>query len=161
MNMQTSAGRFLNRQNRNKIPFICPPRLMSANCKQTGERDFVRKAAMTDITKLPKWAQDHIRNLERERDTAIRGLNEYIDNQTKSPFYFSDYLCTGENAGPTSKVVYIQTNQMTVEHAGVQLDLLLRDGYIDMNWSGEHRVEVAFIPQMHQSARLVSKENMR
>ena len=39
------------------------------------------------IEKLSKWAQEHIRTLKYERDTAVRALNNYVDGQTESPFY--------------------------------------------------------------------------
>ncbi len=35
-----------------------------------------------DITRLPKWAQEYIEDLRREREMAIRALNSYIDEQT-------------------------------------------------------------------------------
>ena len=42
------------------------------------------------LLKLPAWAQEHIKELERERDIAIRALNDYVDNQTESAiFYFA------------------------------------------------------------------------
>lgn len=119
---------------------------------------------MEDISKLPKWAQEKIKTLERERENAIRQLNDYLDSQTKSPFYITDLVSTGEaERGPSYKTTYIQTNKMTIFHAGVLLDILLREGQIDLSWGGDHSRlhEIAFIPSSHQSARLVSKENMR
>jgi hypothetical protein len=115
-----------------------------------------------DINKLPKWAQTYIRNIERERETAIRVLNEHIDNQTLSPIYVDDYECTGEEQGPSIKRKYIQSNKITIEHQGVELGIILRDESIDIQWSSERCLgDVAFIPASYQAARLVSKKNMR
>jgi hypothetical protein len=115
-----------------------------------------------DTNKLPKWAQEHIEKIERERDQAIKALNEYVDNQTVSPFYVEDYVSTGEERGPSYKRSYIQTHKMTIEHEGVELNVLLREGYIDLQWNGMkyHLDIVAFVPTSFQSAKLVSKENL-
>lgn len=117
-----------------------------------------------DTSKLPKWAQEHIQKIERQRDDAVKALNEYVDNQTESPFYFEDWVSTGEDSGPTTKRVYIQTNQIVVEYAGVELEILLRksEDHINLQWHSldNHTGDVALIPHMYQSAKLVSKENM-
>ncbi|HDY68749.1 MAG TPA: hypothetical protein ENH85_13290 [Candidatus Scalindua sp.] len=115
-----------------------------------------------NVDKLPKWAQSYIKDIERERETAIRALNEYIDNQTKSSFYIDEMECTGEDQGPSVKRRYIQTHKITVVHEKVELNIMLRKREIDLNWGGlNHSCEdVAFIPSTYQSARLVSKDNM-
>jgi hypothetical protein len=115
-----------------------------------------------NIEKLPKWAQEIIRDLTRQRETAIRALNEYIDNQTPSPIYVEEMECTGEGIGPSYKKRYIQSRKISVSHSGVDLVILLRDDYIDLQWGSEKlNRDAAFIPSSYQSARLVSKENMR
>lgn len=115
------------------------------------------------IKKLPKWAQTHIANLERERDVAVRSLNETIDDQTESPFFWDDLVCTGETQGPSLKRRYFQSHAIRVVHEGVSLSIYLRDGEIDLSWgdTGNHGREVALIPSLYQQARLVSQENMR
>ena len=114
------------------------------------------------IEKLPKWAQEYIRNIEREREVAVNALNEYVDNQTPSPFFIDEMECTGERKGPTIKRRYVQTHKIEIEHQEVSLRIILRDESIDLQWSGEKMLgDVAFIPSSYQSARLVSKGNMR
>lgn len=119
-----------------------------------------------NIDRLPKWAQDHIQTITRERDTAVRALNEYVDGQTESGFYYDDFLSLGERrtealyGGPSSKRIYVQTRAITVVHAGVELDVVARnDGSgpeISIQWGSEHRGvgEIAFIPHSFQCARL-------
>jgi hypothetical protein len=115
-----------------------------------------------EITKLPKWAQEHIKGIARQRDAAVRALNEYVDNQTPSPIFVDDYVCTGEGRGSSSKRRYVQGNNLTIEHQGVRLYITLRDRQIDLQWgNGVGIGEVALIPSSFQIARLVSKENMR
>lgn len=116
------------------------------------------------IKKLPVWVQELIADLERQREEAIRALNQYVDNQTPSPFYINELECTGEERGLSQKTRFIQTRKMEVEHAGVRLSILLRDGKIDLQWESVDRtsVYVAFVPRSFQSADLlITKENMR
>ena len=122
------------------------------------------------IEKLSKWAQEHIRTLKYERDTAVRALNNYVDGQTESPFYYDDVLSLGERrtekgiGGPTFKRVYVQAHMLEVKYAGVHLSVLLRDNeQIDLQWhdSGDLMREVALIPESFQKARLKAQEHMR
>lgn len=128
------------------------------------------KPTPEQIAKLPKWAQDEIKSLARQRDAAIRALNEYVDNQTESPFYTEDNECTGEQSGPTNRRRYIQAHKIEVQWRGVYLRVDANDfgqsGHgIRIQWSGgDGRLtgrEVAFIPGSYQQARLVAKEDMR
>ena len=110
------------------------------------------------LEKLPKWAQEYIADLEREREMAIRTLNQYTDNQTASPFYVDELVCTGEEQGPTHKRKYIQTCRMVVEHAGVELTILLRhDDRIELSWAGRNGQlrDIGAIPRSYQSIDLL------
>ena len=115
------------------------------------------------IKKLPKWAQEHIKELTMRRESAVRQLNEYCDDQTESPFRTEDFVCTGEGQGPSLKKRYIQAHHMVVSHSDVHLDIYLRDDTIQLQWSAENRglKDVAMIPESFQCVRLVSHENMR
>ena len=116
-----------------------------------------------DITKLPRWAQEHIRKLEMQRDAAVDALNEFVDAQTESPIYYEQTVCTGENdrGGPSFKRRYVQTHGVTVEWRGVELDVRLRENGIDLQWAaldGRHREPIGFVPSNHQSGRLPAIE---
>ena len=114
------------------------------------------------IVKLPKWAQVHIKELARERETAIRALNEYVDGQAESPIFYDDLVSSGEEVGPSLKRVYIQSHKVEIVHNGVHLSIWLRD-HIDLQWGHPKRasgVNTAFIPTSLQAASLVAKENM-
>ena len=126
------------------------------------------------IAKLPKWAQEHITNLARERETAIRALNDHVDSQTPSQIYWEDYLSTGEGTtgsgvGPTNKRFYVQTNRIVVECAGVQLYVhchenvpMHHDG-IEIKWGDPTGLQnmTGFIPTSFQQASLIAYHNMR
>lgn len=115
------------------------------------------------IKKLPAWAQEIIEDLTRQRETAVNALNQYIDGQTPSSFYIDELECTGEERGPSKKTHYIRTRKMEVEHAGVHLSILLRDGKVDLQWSGIEKTseQIAFVPRSFQSADLIAKEFMQ
>lgn len=117
-----------------------------------------------DLNKLPKWAQEEFARVKHERDTVVRALREYCDNQTVSNFYIDEYKCTGEKVpGSTVYRRYIQTNKISVYTDGVYLDVIIIDRGILIQWGkDEFRTgEVAFIPQSYQSAELVSQDSMR
>ena len=111
--------------------------------------------------KLPKWAQEYIRDLENQRDAAVRALNDFQDRSSPSPIYIEDHPCTGEDAGPSFKRAYLQTHKVFFEYAGVELCVTTWDNEIRLDWNGHGSKETAFIPSSRQQARLVSKENMR
>jgi hypothetical protein len=62
-----------------------------------------------EITKLPKWAQEHIQTIERQRDFAIKTLDDFINTQTPSDFFVDEFSQKG-----TIKH-YIQTRKITVK----------------------------------------------
>lgn len=39
------------------------------------------------LAKLPKWAQDHIRNLQQKLDVAVSRHSELCDNSKPGPFF--------------------------------------------------------------------------
>lgn len=57
------------------------------------------------IEKLPVWARDYIRTLERERDAAQDSLNRFNDEQTKTDIFYDKSVIGMKNARHTC---YIQ-----------------------------------------------------
>lgn len=116
------------------------------------------------IAKLPKWAQDYIKTVCRERDMAIRTLNEFQDTQTKSDFWIEDLVCTGETVGPATKVRYIQTNSIHVESEGVHVEVSAFHGRIqsrhgiEVVWRSSDRSfgHICCVPESFQQIRLLS-----
>ena len=118
--------------------------------------------------KLPKWAQEHIESLQRERDTAVKTLKDFEDSQTPSPIYFDELVSDGESIGPTHRKRYVQSHDINIEIHGVHLRVataygLTNDDSIILQWGTGMGLtgEVAFIPVSYQCARLVTKEKMR
>lgn len=125
---------------------------------------------MNDISKLPKWAQSEIEKLSRQRDEAVKALNRFLDQQTPSGVAFDQMPGTGEEAGPSFKTGFIQTDRVAFNHAGVDLTVFLtrkndgqREYGIELSWHSNTSVlsHVALIPKSYQQAMLVAKENMR
>jgi len=114
------------------------------------------------IVKLPKWAQEEFERVVRERDTAVKALNNYCDKQTKSPFYYNDFLCVDQP--PKKYTAYVQTHTMKVEHKGVCLEIIPSDDGIILQWGGDKHYyvkDVALVPKAYQRVELIAKDNMR
>lgn len=116
------------------------------------------------LEKLPKWAQEHIKNLDRRMVVAERTLQEFNDNQTPSKFYYDDYVCVG-GGSPQYVRRYVQTTKMTVEHADVQVDVLVRGGEneIEISWSDLNRFvrEIAMVPKSYQQIKIIHPKHIR
>lgn len=125
------------------------------------------KPTKEQIEKLPRWAQEHIANIERERFVAVRSLNEAMDAQTVSPFYIDDWVCTGEQTGPVTKRRYIQGHKIQCLFDGILMEILLsegagRDRGIHISWNDEKRLtgKVALVPTSYQKIVLINKANL-
>jgi hypothetical protein len=122
-----------------------------------------------EATKLPKWAQEKVKSLSRERDIAVRELNEYLDTQTPSPVMVEEHPCIGEARGPSYKTRYIQAKDVKFVWQGVELTVSLRergpqpDTGIQLSWSDEKRgiAHVCMMPLSFNRVQLITKENMR
>lgn len=121
---------------------------------------------MGDISKLPKWAQNHVKNLQRERDTAVKALGEYVDNQTESDIYIDNLECIGEGRGPTPIRRYINGEyQVSFDHAGVSLTVsIYPENHIELRYGHSERYlggyDIALIPKSTGNMELKTKENM-
>lgn len=117
------------------------------------------------LARLPQWVQEHITNIQRQRDVAIRALNEFQDQQTPSAFYVDDGVSTGEQKGPSVKRLYVQTHKLTVEFKGVLLEIYTRpdERGIDLGWTDvkQGMSDVSMSPTSRNSVQLISKQNMR
>lgn len=80
-----------------------------------------------NFDKLPIWAQAHIKKIERERDIAVRTLNEYCATQTPGPFAFEEYVSTGELAGPSLKTRYVHAHHLELNYMGIRADISLSE----------------------------------
>lgn len=125
------------------------------------------KPTSEQLAKLPKWAQDHIEDLTRQRDASVESLNKFCDSQTPSRFRVEDRPCTGESAGPSHKVCYIQGHTLYVEWAGIELridanDYGNRENEIGLSWStADGTREVAMVPRSFNAVNLKTKENLK
>lgn len=116
------------------------------------------------LAKLPRWAQEHIHNLERRMDVAERTLMEFKDNQTPSGIFYKEYCCIGEGS-PETLTRFVQAESITVQAHGVRVHASINDSWkaIVLQWEETNTInrDVAFIPSSYQQARLVNKIHMR
>ncbi len=114
------------------------------------------------IEKLPKWAQEHIRVIERQRDSARDALRNFKDSQTESPIHYELHPCTGEKPGPSFIKHFIQSNAVKFNYAGVNLDVSIWDNQISISWSGNDGLRgVAMVPYGYNQVKLISKSNLK
>lgn len=110
------------------------------------------------LDKLPQWAKDYCRNLIRERDAACNALNAAMDSQTKAPMKVREMISDGQSkyGGPSIVDRYIQGHSFELTHAGVSLNIILRDSVIDLQWGTADRFDgdVMFQPCSYQGAYL-------
>ena len=90
------------------------------------------------MTKKEKSAFDDIK---RQRDEAVRLLHEWQDEQAESPFSISEIDCTTQP--PRFSTRYVQTNKITCKHAGVEVTMMIEDGYISIRYTDENGREVS------------------
>jgi hypothetical protein len=109
------------------------------------------------LRRLPKWAQEHIRTLKRERNAAAMRLEVYQNTQTKSKIWVDDLTCYD---GTKTTRNYIQGEGVEILHQGVKLSVwLLDDEGIKLSWGpGEsyNLGDIALVPTGYQQARLTN-----
>lgn len=86
-----------------------------------------------DLTKLPKWAQEYITAVERQRDHANESMERFLDSQTPSDFFVEEFS--------QKKMIkhYVQTNKITVKMDGKEIYINKeQDGsfYLASGWGG-------------------------
>lgn len=127
------------------------------------------KPTPEQIAKLPKWAQEYIVSIERERDGALAMIQKFNDAQTPSPFFLDEWYCQPR----ITRYIQSPTNRISCNHAGVHLELYLapaEDGQrnygIEIQYSSLVRARlgvsaVGIVPTGTNTIALVHKENMR
>lgn len=61
------------------------------------------------LSRLPKFAQQEIRDLRRQRDEAIKLLSDSLDAQTPSQIFYDEMLSL---SGGRQKTFYVQTHRI-------------------------------------------------
>lgn len=95
------------------------------------------------VKKLPKWAQDYIEQLERQREAAIKAMEDAANGTTPAPFYFEDHACI-RDGGPTTVRHYVQAPWLKFDYGGLHVDFLLRehgeDKVLDIQYGPDDRL---------------------
>jgi len=119
------------------------------------------------LSKLPKYAQAYIQDLERHRDNILSNMRKMEDDQPKSKVWMEEFVYTGEAPGVNTIVRYFPCDSLVIESAGVRLSIhgLWDDKEIQLSWRpagpGLPLGDVLFIPTSYQQAKLTSVENAR
>lgn len=100
--------------------------------------------------RLPKYARQHIRDLERDKERAVRALETFLDEQTPSNCWVEDY-------GVGRR--FVQGDRVVINYQGVELSVTFRgdrDGMF-LSWGAEACDgvgDVALVPTGRQQARI-------
>jgi hypothetical protein len=89
----------------------------------------------SQISKLPQWAQKYIENVERERNTAVKALLQFKDEQTETNIFYMDHFTIGktkqalDGGGPTFINRYIQSKriQLKLPRAKMEMEIYLNE----------------------------------
>lgn len=120
----------------------------------------------TELTKeqfdrLPKYAQAHIRELERRTEIAARLVNRMYAEQEKSNISTSEL--DDIDGKQEFRTRYFHADHLTIQQNGVRLTiegLFADDQDIRLSWGPAGSMAglgaIAFIPTAHQQAKLVN-----
>lgn len=123
-----------------------------------GNRAAFTKSSSSNFDKLPRWARDLIIDLTREREVAVRALNEFRDEQTPSSIWHEKRICTGEAAGPVEHRRYLQAYRVSFYLGPAEYDVVdvcLRPNEQALQITAGH--ELLFQPQSGNSIRILRR----
>ena len=111
------------------------------------------------IVKLPKWAQEHIRDLERQRMAAVEALEDFTAKNDTGPVCCRLMVSDGASRGPSSRQVRFDARWVEIDHAGVHVDLTLAEGEVRVAYTLSARAAgcVYLQPTSFQQFKLKSK----
>ena len=93
------------------------------------------------VEKLPKWAQDHIGNLERQVREHREMLKKFNDTQTPSLVWTEEHPCLNATGGPTEIRHYLQTDRVTFNVGDEEVEVRVVDGRLSVH-AAWHKVVV-------------------
>jgi hypothetical protein len=91
------------------------------------------------LNRLPRWAQDYIHDLRRERDEAVKALAEWEDEQTPSSFYVVSHVRDGEKVGAPARYRYINGGRVEFAAAGIEVAFIERRDGLDVLFGAASR----------------------
>lgn len=99
------------------------------------------------LTKLPKWAQEAITSLQRQRDNAQAELKRLLDSQTKSFIYVHSRTLNLDDRS------YIQDDSVNFVIEGGEIEVFLDDGELKLMARGLN-TQIAVIPSVTNVIRV-------
>jgi hypothetical protein len=89
------------------------------------------------IAKLPQWAQQHIKELVRQREAAVVALQRFTDEATPAPFFTEELVCETKGS-PTRRRRYVHAHRIMLEHKGLDLNVSIGDYGVSIQY-GQRR----------------------
>jgi hypothetical protein len=88
---------------------------------------------MPSIEKLPKWAQEHINDLESSVKCLGTALECILNNQKESPIYSETYTRNGD--GHKYQKNYIQDHKIYCQVGNLKVDLVAQKDKVQIYFS--------------------------
>jgi len=122
-------------------------------------RKTLNQPTPKQLARLPKWAQEHIADLDRQRRVAIRALERFQDSNEPTPVSYEEF--ENLDGAPQFFKRYIDTHCVEFTKNGVTLTVTLLDDTrgIALSWGpeGGHGLgDMCFTPTSYQQARITN-----
>ena len=120
------------------------------------------EATTERILGLPKWAQQYVAMLRRDRDEALKLTAETLDGETQSPVYVDEWTMDCFGMRGTKRRYFQMHHNLIIEHAGIVMRVVLRDDSLTVQYEDESRMtwDVNMQPTSHQAFALKRIESI-
>lgn len=112
------------------------------------------------IQKLPKWAQELIHEKNVHYAVLERTLQDFENKHNKGAFKVTEFVPGTVNRNASMR---INAHRLDIDHAGVHVMIILRDGEVDISYCREDggiTSPVNMIPSSYQQFKLKVRDSL-
>jgi hypothetical protein len=101
------------------------------------------------LAKLPKWAWGHIKNLARQREEAVRKLEDFTEHKKDGNVEVTEISC--HTTPPTIIKARFKSNDVSFIDHGIEVDVGTVPEGIRIRWANEGRYLSGDVPVFFDS----------
>lgn len=110
---------------------------------------------------LPRWAQLHIEDLQRQRDEAVRTLENFTQEQKPQHFYMESTVCIKQGS-PTTLRRYIHGHWLRYEHRGLDFTIIEYEDHVSFQYGQVRGLrDILMQPSSYQQFKLIYPEQVK
>lgn len=110
---------------------------------------------------LPQWAQAHIADLQRQRDEAVRTLENFTQEQKPQHFYVETMACLTKGSPQTVRR-YIHGYSIRYEHRGLDFTITEHDDGVSIQYGQRTGItDILMQPTSFQQFKLSYPEKQK